>query len=452
MGVIISSELRSLSELDRWTILVTCIRGIPFRSNNSLYDEMVNQFSVLLGKKKFNAVEWFFTNAAKVVRNDAIGFTTKLTASYWTGNVAGVSYRGVVDVLSWMQENGYVVLYKGYKDITKGKSYPTVVVLTEKLTALFNSKQVHLHLPKQVLDRLIVIKDRKNRELMPTIEIDVQDLEQEMRSYNKSLQTAHVEFMGKPIPLIEYKRSFSDNLMQGGRLYVNGGGVQLIPSDYRLEHLTIEGEKVIELDYSSNHPSILYELLVQDKPHLLEYCKDIVPYNADNSFIEFLDSSDKVLQCHLTSIGSDYSDFRAKGIRRYYKLALMLCINTKSLTDAVRCLGHEFYKDSLKPIHEREFYGLVKPYNQRIIQAIAEHNSLISDSFYVDAGVRLQLVDSRIALRVIDLLTQQGITVLCYHDSFVAQEKWEDTLYVAMVEAWKNVLGNNVFCKIDKRG
>ena len=54
-----------------------------------------------------------------------------------------------------------------------------------------------------------------------------------MEKYNTWLENTDVKFNNKGVGDIEYKRSFSDNLAQGGRLYVHGGGIQLVPAAYR---------------------------------------------------------------------------------------------------------------------------------------------------------------------------------------------------------------------------
>ena len=51
-------------------------------------------------------------------------------------------------------------------------------------------------------------------------------------------------------------RVFNDpDLQTGGRFY--GGWWQNIPREYR-QHLAVNGKRMVELDYSNQHPSILY--------------------------------------------------------------------------------------------------------------------------------------------------------------------------------------------------
>lgn len=63
----------------------------------------------------------------------------------------------------------------------------------------------------------------------------------------------------------------------------------------------------------------------------------------------------------------------------------------------------------------------------------------------------MQNLDSEIALRVIDLMLQSGEVVLCWHDSFQCRASAKDLLHSAMVEAWNDVLGSNIFVKVDQK-
>lgn len=440
-------KVREIEGVERYKVLLSTMKGKPFREENKAYNEIVDSFTSKYGEKKYNAIQWFFTNTSKAIRNGYKGFSVRLKASYWTGNICGIGARQVNSVLDTLQEEGYITLLLGNKDIRSDwLSFPSIIRFEEKLLALFDNQEINLYVAEGCLIEPVVMKDRKTKEqLLIERNEEFFKMVAEMNSYNQSLNEVQIEFMGDSLPLLEYKRSFSDNLFQGGRLFVHGGGIQLLPEDYRLEHITINKEKICELDYKANHPYALYSLLFNENPDISELITDSFdPYAADSSFLVV----DKMaIAKHKMKYGLKKYD----PVRTLYKRALLLSINCADFAQTKRTLGNELYKDGLRDEKDREFLGIDKPDTGKIIQALADHNYLIEKEFYSDKGVWLQRIDSDIALRVIDLMIQNGEVALCYHDSFCARESVEDLLHAAMVQAWKDVLGSDKYCKISKK-
>lgn len=440
-------KLRDLEDVDRYKILLSTMKGKPFRECNKSYDSLVDTFASLYGEKKYRALQWFFTNTSKAIRNGYAGFTVRLTTNYWSGNVCGIGARQVKSVLDNLEQDGYITIFTGNKDTrAEWLSFPTVVRFQPKLLFLFDSEQIVLYVAKGCLIDTVVVKDRKTKE-----QLFIENTEEylgmvgKMNDYNQSLSEVQIEFMGEPLPLVEYKRSFSGDLFHGGRLFVHGGGIQLLPEQYRLEHITVNGEKIVELDYKANHPYMLYSLYLNENKNISELISDnFDPYNADSSFLQ-------VDSITIAKHKMKYSLSKYDPVRNLYKRALLLSINCVDFAQTKRTLGNELFKDNLRDEKDREFIGIIKPDTGKIIQALADHNYIIEKEFYSDKGIWLQNLDSEIALRVIDLMIQSGEVALCYHDSFCCRESVEDLLYAAMQQAWKDILGSDTFCKISKK-
>ena len=80
-------------------------------------------------------------------------------------------------------------------------------------------------------------------------------------------------------------RVFNDaEFKTGGRFY--GGWWQNIPKEYR-KHLAVNGKRMVELDYSNQHPTILYAWENVERP--ADCYADVIKL-AD--FPEFLNKSD----------------------------------------------------------------------------------------------------------------------------------------------------------------
>jgi hypothetical protein len=440
-------KVRDLGVLEIYQLLLQSYKAKPFREKNKAYDKLVDTYASLLKGKSYPAVQWFFTNVSKAMRKNYKSLKVKTTTAYWSGNVAGIGARKVVDVLDFFEKNGYITIYTGSRDLRcNWKSYPTIVKFNDKLYDLIDAESLSLYIPDERLEFPIVIKDRKTKE---NVEFEVTEtiskMEKELNNYNDSFRDVLIEFNGELVPSLEYKRSFSGDLYKGGRLFAHGGSVQLLPEKYRLEYLTLDKEPVVEIDYKAIHPNMMYEMLALDNPHVYKLAKKgFDPYSADSSFIEV---DEKAIAVHKMKFNiTSYNP-----VRKLYKRSLLMAINCQSAGETRNAINQELFKDSKLDECDREFVGVSKPNVGMILDALCEHNVLISEYFYKDYGVVLQNLDSKIALRVIEILLQEGQTCLAYHDSFAVKSSVEPLLEFAMKEAWKDILGENKFCFIDKK-
>jgi hypothetical protein len=435
-------KIRDLDSRDMYSVLISTTKGTPYRYESKAYNHLVERFNRELKYRKYEAVQWFFTNCGRALRGGHSGFSVKLQPSYWTGNDCGITSRGVKSVLDYMSENGYVEILKGSHDYRQEwLSYVSIVRLSYKLKQLFDLPELHLHIPSDGVGYPIVIKDRDTKQEIPfEINQQVSKMASEVNKYNESLAGVVIKFNNQEVPLLEYRRSFSGDFEHGGRLFAHGGSIQLVPQEYRLSYITIDDEPVAELDYSANHPRILYELMsIEDSSILENVSTDFDPYGCDTSFI----SIDHNL---LESKPEKYNP-----ARNFTKHAMMRALNCESFDKAFASLSNELFKDNKRDLKDREFLGLVWPDCRKVLGSICNHNHLISKHFFQDKGIWLQNLDSEIALRVIDLMLQQGEVVLCWHDSFQCRQSAKEMLRSAMYDAWKDVLKSDNYCKVDEK-
>ena len=177
----------------------------------------------------------------------------------------------------------------------------------------------------------------------------------------------------------------------GGRGY--GPFWQNIPADDR-SRLTINGQATIEEDYAGIHIRLLYQ----------EVGKEMVgdPYDIDG------------------------------WPRKHAKLALLIGINAKNTTSAIRALA-----DVL-----RGAPGVADPYEaaKRLLSAVKARHPDIAHAFGADAGVRLMNKDAAIAeLVMMEMARATGIVPLCVHDSFVVPASQKGSLMETMERALKDI-------------
>lgn len=438
-------KVRDISVVDRYVLLLQSYKAKPFREENKSYNSLVESYDNQMKGKTYPALQWFFTNACKAMKIGYSSMMIKLSDSYWSGNVAGIGARKVKDVIDFFEDQGYIeVLVGSYDYRSEWKSYPTIVRFKEKLYDLVDMQDIRLYIPDERLVFPIVLKDREDKKHIGfDVDERVNKMEKELNDYNDSFKDVLIEFNGEPIPALEYKRSFSGNLYQGGRLFAHGGSVQLLPEHYRLKYLTLDKEPVVEVDYKSIHPNMMYEALAQQKNSVYKLAvKGFDPYAADSSFIEV---DEVAIAKHKMKFGISKYD----PVRKLYKRSLLMAINCKDVTETRNAISQDIFKDKRRPDEDREYIGLGNPDLGKVLEALSEHNYLIEDHFYKDYGVKLQYVDSQIALRVIELLLQEGQTCLAYHDSFAVKSSVQPLLEAAMMQAWKDVMGENKFCFLD---
>lgn len=216
-----------------------------------------------------------------------------------------------------------------------------------------------------------------------------------------------------PVKELIYKRVFnSDDLSEGGRFYAPI--ISIIPRHHR-RFIRIGGSTLTELDFSSIHTRIAYELSGLTPP---TDC-----YNLDDDSPRPLVKAAMLLIHNWKS--SNLAGFHMtlrKAMNREYNKRL----KAKKLTDS--------------PI-DVSMYNPDNYSNEQIntvITRIKEVHAPIKAFLFAEKGRILQNWDSRIAEEVINLMTD--IPILLIHDGFLVPHQHIDTLRAAMVSAYQTIL------------
>jgi hypothetical protein len=179
---------------------------------------------------------------------------------------------------------------------------------------------------------------------------------------------------------------------RGGRFY-NGDYQQL--SEDKRAMLLINGNPVVELDYSGFHLRMLYHRDGSD------FQGD--PYQA---------------------IATDEAS------RNLLKDICIIGINADSRDQAFNAINEKpwkYGKDLKASPHSLE----------TLFDRFEQVHAPISDKYYSGYGLTLQDVDSRIAADTLAHFTARGIPCLCVHDSFIVEQQHEDELRQVMTGVYK---------------
>lgn len=198
-------------------------------------------------------------------------------------------------------------------------------------------------------------------------------------------------------------RVFNDpQLSTGGRFY--GGWWQNIPKDYR-PYLMTNGKRMVECDYSNQHPSILYAQAGLERP--VDCYRDV---------IKIKDLPDGKLPEGKT----------AEDLRDMVKASFNAMLNApKPLRNPPR---------DVRP----KSFGLKW---REVSEAILAAHAPIAQHFYTGCGLRLQRIDSDIAERVMLAFIEMDAPILPLHDSFLVHNGYETELPMVMNAAAVEVIG-----------
>ena len=210
-----------------------------------------------------------------------------------------------------------------------------------------------------------------------------------LESYDKFMSNVNTSIGRKSLNAAQLSmmRVFSNgSLDQGGRLY---SAVQNYKAETR-KYLYFDGEPTLEIDYSSFHPHLLYH-------------QDGLQFNDDDPYV--IEGFD----------------------RDHVKVAFNIMLNRK---------GTKNNKSAANTISDE--LGIDIEVSEALEIAILELHSPIVQHFNSGIGLKLQRLDSDIAMSIIDhfinVLKQPIVSV---HDSFIVSVRDTESLILLMDDSYK---------------
>lgn len=225
--------------------------------------------------------------------------------------------------------------------------------------------------------------DYDDDEYTSTLRRQVQDVNNLNQAHQYALQKGpKVEFLDQRC--MAGKRRFRDDFQSGGRLFLP---LQQLKKTERSD-LIIDGEKTLELDFSSHAPRMLFHM--NGKPAPTDcYAHASVP-------------------------------------RHIMKEAMLRVINCDSRSMALR---------SLRVFLRQESIHFLSP--QELLTAVEETNPFAVKGMKPGRWKEIQFLESRIACGIAHQLHKHDVPCLPIHDSFVVRQRDRDTLMRAMHEEYR---------------
>jgi len=330
------------------------------------------------------------------------------------------TYNLMCGVLTGLNENGYTIEFKGFKNPRDNFAQQTKIRTTDRfnqdITQITNDMIKDIEPPE-----LIVLRGRGKS----GIRLEYKDtsetkrLRNELREYNELRQSTDITINNTLVSdkksesflkLFAVKKTeteiqlrspyiyrvFNQDFNMGGRFY--NGIESNMPKALR-KNLYINGKQTVELDYSGLHIRMLYNLESINPP------------------------------------GNCYDDL-ANGnpeLRKLYKLIALVSINAGSEKKAFMAIRHSLINSDLKTLLPDLTDNSIKYFYDNWLNT----HPKISKYFNSDIGIKLQNYDSKISSRIIKHFTKKTIPILVVHDSFIINEEYKEQLEEIMKREYK---------------
>jgi hypothetical protein len=384
--------------------------GVEFSHALRLSDDLLPAASSLLQSfgiagRRENAISFEVLIANLLRHKGRWPIIVGLSPNWWKKTRYSQAGISTIAMIKALHKGGFIGMKKGFH--VEKESRLTRIWATEKLLQYFPE------LPNGVVEappELVELRDENDRLK------DYRDTQRTKR-IRALLERANEVNSQADIRYLGYKLSgslvaiFRQKFTLYGRLHTRGyRHYQGLSEDERAE-ITINGDPVVELDYSGLHPNLLYA-------------------NEGRQFF-----------------GDPYSivDDRPE-VRPFLKSILLFMLNAADDITAERAANYWLYK------HDEEREALRKLGITRarpLMDGLKEKHKPIAHYFCAgnENGLRVMNLDATIALDVIDHFTQKGIPILAIHDSFVVQQQYRDELYTTMKAVYRHHTGFRIAVK-----
>ena len=225
-------------------------------------------------------------------------------------------------------------------------------------------------------------------------------------------------------------RVFNNSWSKGGRFY--GGFWQHIPRDYR-RFIRINGERTIEVDFSSHHAVLVYAMAginywnekgLMDDPYAIEEELEKIAGPIGNGTRATVDKN---------------RQYSGGDERELIKQLLLTGLNARSEKDTIMAARKKIYQSAGHYNHN--YAKLTNELLYTYLEAIKLKHKPIKKYLGSNASLDLQYLDSKISEAIILDFMKSGIPILSVHDSYIVWEKYADDLRECMNEEWRKFSG-----------
>jgi len=334
--------------------------------------------------------------------------------------------KTTIKVVQDLKRLGLIGVKDGFNDRREGGSgrltriWPTDKLIGSFKKASFSIYTIDSHNQKET----IILRDSTKKPIEYKDTAETSRMRNVLSDYNALLADTHIDCCHLDQPYVErtdgkkisisYHKQFShrvfnnESFKQGGRFY--GGWWEQIGQDHR-QHIRINGERCIEVDYSALHIGLLYA-----ECGVNYWACDSTPSDPYDLQVDEL---------------ADYPDARRWLSKQIFLIGIN-ATNEQKAFGAIRNKASDYWEfpQDLK---------LTNKLLKRALDEIRKSHPLIADMLCSGHGVDLQYTDSQITENLIKRFTKTSAPILSVHDSYLVAEPYAPDLREAMWEEWASV-------------
>jgi hypothetical protein len=407
--------------------------------SKKLFNKLLqNQFTYKISQREEN----FETFIANILYDSGTPISMCYDKNWYPGK--SMAYTSAIAIKNTLKKEGYINIKDGY-NFPDGRRHARIWA-TEKLVNEFKNVKpycggdfnlVELKSKKQRYDNgrlkrkkgklLLLNKSRtipfKENEFTIQLRRKLEKINRINKKFKMTLDGVKLD--------VAVKAVFTESFNYHGRVYANGSNRFQQYSGEDRSCILIDGEPVIERDYSGLHPRMLYAqegIQFNEDPYMIVSGNPAVRPFLKTMLLTMVNSetfNEAQLACNAWLNPEYVQD--GKGVIAIYKYQNDLMSETGKEDFEEKCKQAKAVKktgiDTAKPLMEK----FLKEH-ERIRKYLCSGNK---------TGMKLMNKDSKIALYVCKYFINKKIPVLPVHDSFIVQAKYKQELKTIMDKAYR---------------
>ncbi|MBO9510602.1 hypothetical protein [Erythrobacter sp. A6_0] len=298
-----------------------------------------------------------------------------------------LTYRRVVGAVDAFEAGGWIEHFRQRKG-ARGKQ-SAMIALPKLIDAMAELLCAHPNLPLELPRPGVQLRDPDSRPLLLPSTREVARMGGKVLALNEAIVSVDARDPDGNALTAPVSRIFNTTMHRGGRFYAHGASWQNVKRDVR-KRITLDGEPVVELDFATLHPAMLYAEVGAPMPR----------------------------DCYA----------HADWPRPLVKRAMLILLNASSLPAARLAIAHCSEMESLPGVESSPIARAA-----RLISDIKEMHQPVARFFHTDAGARLMKQESDMAEHIMTELLRQNVVALPVHDSFLVPASKKAALEQAMM-------------------